>query len=98
MKTEGRRQSKNVKKQPEVEGRITRKLYKSMHLNAQKEKAFKSEALKVKDLKRHKDFQTDIINQFNMTPDEQKENAKRLRQHKDTAKPQHLIPPSKKKK
>lgn len=94
----GRRQSSNVKKlsKDDIANVISTVEYKEQALRQQKKKASDSTALKSKDLKKHKDLGTSVMNKFNYTEDEQKNNARRLRQLKDTAKPQHLIPPSKK--
>lgn len=97
MKWRGRRQSKNVRIQDkdDIAEIITKEEYKKSLVDKQTKKA-RNSALKVKDIKRHKDPATDAVNYFNMTPVEQRANARRLRQLKDTAKPQHLIPASKK--
>jgi hypothetical protein len=98
MKWKGRRESKNVKKlsKDDIANVITKEDFKKGMKDSVKRTAMNSEVLKSKDLKRAKDWQTDIINKYNYTEGEQRSNARRLAQLKDTAKPQHLIPASRK--
>jgi hypothetical protein len=98
MKWKGRRQSSNVKElsKDDIASVISSDDYKAQLLRAQTKKAKESSGLRSKDLKKQKDLGTSVMNKFNMSEDEQKNNARRLVQLKDTAKPQHLIPPSKK--
>lgn len=98
MKWKGRRQSSNVRglSKDDIANVISTVEYKEQALRRQKKKASDSTALKTKDLKKHKDLGTSVMNMFNYTEDEQKNNARRLKQLTDTAKPQHLIPASRK--
>jgi endo-alpha-1,4-polygalactosaminidase (GH114 family) len=93
-----RRQSSNVKKlsKDDIANVISADDYKDQLLRAQTKKAKESSGLRSKNLKKQKDLGTSVMNKFNNTKDEQKNNARRLIQLKDTAKPKHLIPASKK--
>lgn len=98
MKWKGRRQSSNVKKlsKDDIANVISADDYKDQLLRAQTKKGKESSGLRSKNLKKQKDLDTSVINKYNYSENEQKANARRLMQLRDTAKPQHLIPPSKK--
>lgn len=98
MKWKNRRQSSNITKatKDDLANIITKEEHKQKMKDQVTKTAMESSALRSKNLKKHKDWQTDIVNVYNNSSKEQPNNARRLRQLKDTAKPKHLIPASKK--